>query len=121
MLTDFFEAFRRVNRTPAADGYGGTTFTYTDGTAFQAGIITQKQKESEIANRAGQKVNYTLIVKPNIRLVQNDIVKRVKDGRYYRITSDTADRTTPAVAYVKYAQADAEIIDIDSDGLAVSS
>ena len=60
----------------------------------------------------GMKTIYTIVVPPNILLQQNDRVRRVRDGKIYRITSNSSDMMTPDVASEQYAQVMAEVIQV---------
>lgn len=57
-------------------------------------------------------MGYTIVIPLTVKLEQNDRVRRVRDGRVYRITSNAADMTTPSVAQEQYAQVGAEVIEV---------
>lgn len=110
-LEDFFEDFIMQNWTSAPDGFGGIKWALEDGAHFRAGISTNQSTEAQIAYKSGLKTLYTIVHLPTLTLELNDRVKRVKDGRIYRITSNSADMTTPAVAQAQFAQVTAEVMD----------
>lgn len=112
-LQDFFEPFTMIGVSDTSDGYGGNITSHTRLFEFKAGISTSKSKEDEIAYKDGIVARYIIVYDDlSIRLKQNDIVHRAKDGRLYRITSDSEDMETPNVAQVKYKQVTAEVITV---------
>lgn len=111
MLSDYFEPFVMQDRVSQPDGFGGVAYSYKDGAPFEAGITTSSSVEAQVAVQSGMKTVYTIVHPIALILAQNDIVKRMKDGRVYRITSNSADMTTPATAQVQYAQAKAEVVE----------
>lgn len=110
-LEDFFEPFMMQDWSSAPDGLGGLTCTLTDGASFLAGISTDSSTEAKIAEKNGMKKIYTIVTPQTVVLEQNDRVKRVRDGKLYRITSDSADMTTPGVSGMKFSQVGAEVVD----------
>lgn len=110
-LSDFFEPFVMQVQDSRPDGLGGIEWWTEDGDTFQAGISTMSSTEAKIAEQNGMKTIYTIVAPESVTLRQDDRVKRVKDGRLYRITSDSADMTTPAPASVRYAQVTAEVVE----------
>lgn len=112
-LQDYFETFTKISVTDTPDGYGGNLTSHTSLFTFKAGISTSKSKEDEIAYKDGIVARYIIAYDDlSIVLKQNDIVHRAKDGRLYRITSNSEDMVTPNVASVKFKQVTAEVITV---------
>lgn len=109
-LADFFEDFVIQSVTYVSTGFGTFEPQYTDGATFKAGISTASSTEARIAERNGMKTIYNIAHLPAITLHREDRVRRVKDGRVYRITSDSPDMTTPDKAEVQFAQVTAEVV-----------
>lgn len=112
MLSDFFEDFVIQNKVSQPDGMGGVTWSYTDGVPFKAGISLNNSSEAQIAYKNGLRAIYTIVCRKVMNLKQDDVVKRTKDGRLYRITSNANDMETPAVAVEQYHQVTAEVIEV---------
>ena len=110
-LDDFFEPFIMQDWFSMPDGLGGLTWTLMDGATFRAGISTDSSTEAKIAEKKGMKKIYTIVTPQTVVLEQNDRVKRVMDGKLYRITSDSADMTTPGVSDMKFSQVSAEVVE----------
>ena len=79
MLSDFFEDFIMQNWTSEPDGFGGITWTLSDGAPFRAGIATQNSAEAQLAYQAGTKTVYRIAHRKTLVLEQDDRVKRVKE------------------------------------------
>lgn len=109
-IEDFFEDFVIQSVTYVSTGFGTFEPQYTDGAAFRAGISTASSTEARIAERNGMKTIYNIAHLPAITLHRDDRVRRMKDGRVYRITSDSADMTTPERASIQYAIVTAEVV-----------
>lgn len=109
-LEDFFEDFIIQSKVYVDTGFGTFEPQYTDGASFRAGISTNSSTITQVAERNGMKTIYTIVHLPSIALHKDDRVRRIRDGRMYRITSDSADMITPAMADVKYSQVTAEVI-----------
>lgn len=110
MLEDYFEPFLFMTKVKVPDDFDVLRDEYVDGASFRAGITTNNSNEAQIARQSGLKTIYTIVHPITMELSQNDRVKRVKDGRVYRITSNSADMTTPSVAQVKFSQVTAEVV-----------
>lgn len=110
-VTDFFEDFVFLDYVSVPDGLGGLAFEHRDGAAFRAGITTDSSTEAEVAYRTGVKTIYTIITDWSVELEQNDVVRRLKDGRKYRITGNAIDNTAPASAQsVRTREVTAEVL-----------
>ncbi len=111
MLSDFFVAFNLQSRTPSPDGFGDVIWTYADAVPFMAGISTNSSSEAQIAYKNGLKTIYTIVCRKNLTLRQEDVVKRMSDGKLFRITSNAVDMETPNKAVESYWQVTAEVIE----------
>lgn len=63
-----------------------------------------------VADQKGTAVNYIIVTPYDVNLRQNDVVKRIRTGELFRITSNSSDMMTPACASLKYRQVSAEVI-----------
>jgi hypothetical protein len=64
----------------------------------------------------GVKNLYTVTVQRNVNLRTGEVIQRLSDGRYLRITSDGTDKKTPASAGLDMIQMSAEEIGGLPDG-----
>lgn len=109
-LEDYFEPFIFMDYVSVSDGLGGISWEHKEGAPFMAGITTVQSDEVEVAYRQGMKTIYHITTNLSVELERNNVVKRVADGRLYRITSDAADKQTPKIATVKQNMVTAEVM-----------
>ena len=90
------------------DGEGGFITNWTDGVSFEAAITFDTSMESRIAERQGVTSRYTITTNKNAKLEYHDIIRRLNDGKIFRITSDGDDVQTPDRATFQFLQVTAE-------------
>lgn len=91
-----------------SDGSGGNKTTWEDGEPLQAAIIRDTSTEARIAEASGTVDVYTVSVSRSVSLKYHDVIKRLSDGKTFRITSDNADKKTPPCTALDIAQSSAE-------------
>ena len=92
----------------APDGSGGSTTTWTEGKSFKAAVVRDTSTEARIAEAAGTVEMYTVTVSRSVHLAFHDVIKRLSDGKIFRITSDNAEKKTPGCTALDIAQSNAE-------------
>lgn len=90
------------------DGLGGVISEWQEGAKVNVAVNQDTSQEAQIANALGEKKSYTVVTKKNIIFRKDDIIKRLGDGKYFRITSDADDMKTPNSAYIDMRQCTAE-------------
>lgn len=90
------------------DGSGGYRTTWEDGKPFNAAIIRDTSTEARIAEAAGTVEAYTVTVSRSVHLKYHAVIKRLSDGKTFRITSDNAEKKTPICTALDIAQSTAE-------------
>lgn len=108
LLEESMEPFTVINKTIVSDGYGGITTTYVEGAEIKGAIPYDDSTQVKIAEALGVKATYTLTVKKNIELDYHTILRRERDKKYFRLTSGTGDKQTPASAGLNMRQYSAE-------------
>lgn len=93
-------------RTP--DGSGGYKTTWAEGDRFRAAIVRDSSTEARIAEASGTVELYTVTVSRSVHLEYHAVFKRLTDGKTFRITSDNAEKKTPACTALDIAQSNAE-------------
>ena len=104
MMTDC--VFMEKKQEP--DGSGGQKTTWEDGEPLRAAIIRDTSTEARIAEAAGAEEAYTVSVSRSVRLEYHAVIKRLSDGKTFRITSDNAGKRTPVCTALDIAQSTAE-------------
>lgn len=100
------------DRTTTSDGLGGFTSSWQDGAHFRAAIVKNQTIEALVAEKQGVTELYTITVDKGVTLDFHDVLKRVKDGLTFRVTSNIKDSQTPKVASFQFGQVTAERWDL---------
>lgn len=95
LLDDAMEACTIMDKTTAPDGYGGVTTVYQAGALIQAAIVFDSSLQARTASVQGVKDLYTITTRKNVVLQYHDIIRRERDGKILRITTDGKDKETP--------------------------
>lgn len=98
LLESAFESFAMVTKTAVSDGYGGFSSTWQLGNVFQAVATFDNSLEARVAAVNGVTTLYKIITRKDITLNFHDVVKRLSDGKIFRVTSDGEDKKTPKPA-----------------------
>ena len=94
------------NKTP--DGSGGYITTWEEGDTLTAAIVRDSSMEARKAEAAGTVSVYTVTVSRDVHLPFHTVIKRLTDGKVFRITSDNAEKKTPICTGLNMAQSTAE-------------
>lgn len=90
------------------DGSGGHVTTWAEGEPFRAAINRDTSTEARIAEAAGTVEMYTVTVSRSVHLAYHAVIKRLSDGKTFRITSDNTESKTPVCTALDIAQSTAE-------------
>ena len=108
-LIDEFKSpvcFLEKKRIP--DGEGGFSTTWEEGAKFSAAITFDTSIEARAAEKQGVTSIYTITTEKSVVLEYHDVLKRLFDGKIFRITSDGDDKHTPASSALDMRQVTAE-------------
>lgn len=97
-----------LNKRTQPDGYGGYISTWEEGAPFQAAIVFDTSIEARVAEQQGVTSMYTVTVTRRMMLENNDVFRRVKDGKIFKVTSDGDDSYTPESATLDMRQVTAK-------------
>ena len=98
LLDEAMESFMLMNKIRVPDGYGGTTTQWADAAEITGAIVYNSGAQVQIAQSMGAMGAYTLTVRKNVELDYHDVLRRVSDGKIFRITSNSDDLKTPPSA-----------------------
>ncbi len=90
------------------DGEGGFITDWIESVIFQAAITFDTSMESRIGEKQGVTSRYTITTNKGAKLSYHDVIKRLSDGKIFRITSDGDDKMTPKSASFQVLQVTAE-------------
>ena len=109
LLTQAMEDVVLMEKQRQPDGEGGfLPAVWVDGASFKAAITFNSSMEARAAEKDGVTSLYTVTVPKNAKLEYHDVIKRLKDGKVFRITSDGDDKMTPESASFQVIQVTAE-------------
>jgi DNA polymerase III sliding clamp (beta) subunit (PCNA family) len=87
-----------MEKTRVSDGEGGFIVDWVDGAVFKAAITFDTSMQSRIGEKQGVSSRYTITTHKNARLEYHDVIRRLNDGKIFRVTSDGGEKVTPARA-----------------------
>jgi len=116
LLDDAMEACTIMDKTTVPDGYGGVTTSYVDGASIQAAIVFDTSLQARTASVQGVKDLYTITTRRNVVLQYHDIIRRERDGKILRVTTDGKDKETPQGAGLDMRVVNAEEFTITNNG-----
>lgn len=108
LIDDFMSDCVMLDKTTAADGYGGYTTVWNEGAIFKAAITFDTSMQARTAEKAGVSSLYTITTSRALTLEYHDVFKRLSDNKIFRVTSDGDDLFTPKSAGLDMRQVTAE-------------
>ena len=109
LLSDSFEPFVFMEKSMQRDSVGSYTMVWTEGAEFDATADFYNSAMQQVADALTERVNCTITTSKAISLDAMDVIKRVSDGQYFRITSDGKNKKTPDSASLDMRQSSAEL------------
>lgn len=103
-----FESYIIMNKQTVSDGYGGYITTWVEGAKIKVAMQFNSSIEAKVADAQGVSSVYTLTTRKNVNLQYHDVLRRVRDGKIFRVTSDGDDLFTPESASLDMRNVDAE-------------
>lgn len=97
-----------LNEIRKPDGEGGFYTEWEDGVEIMAAITDSVSTLSQIAEKQGVTSNYTVTTYRNVILKFPDVIKRLSDGKLFRITTDGSDVLSPNVSDISISSVKAE-------------
>ena len=77
------------------DGMGGSKMTWADGMTFEMVFESDGSVDALIAEQQGFTSTYRGYVQKTMGLKYHDVLRRLEDGKIFRITRDGDDNKTP--------------------------
>ena len=110
LLNDAMTDVALLDKVRTSDGEGGFIENWIESVIFKAAITFDTSMESRIAEKQGVSSRYTVTTGKNAKLEYHDVIKRLSDGKVFRITSDGDDKQTPKSATFQFLQVTAESV-----------
>lgn len=108
LLSERFEPFTAVEMIKTPDGLGGYTAEWSEGEQFEAAAVLDSSAAAKIAAAMGVKDLYTITTRKAVTLRFHGVIKRLSDGKIFRVTSNGEDKCTPFSARLDMRQVSAE-------------
>lgn len=108
LLSNEMEPVVLMERKRTPDGVGGFVTSWVEGAQFKAAITYDDSTEARIGEKQGVTNRYTVLSPLNAKLEYHDVIKRLSDGKIFRITSDGDDSHTHSVASFQVSKVSAE-------------
>lgn len=108
LLSEQMEMCVIMDKTTAPDGYGGIDTSWVDGAPINTAIVLDTSMQARVAEKQGVTALYTITTEKSINLQYHDVIRRLRDGKVFRITSDGDDKHTPISATLNMRQVSAE-------------
>ncbi len=97
-----------MKKKQTQDGSGDSNTVWTEGEPLKAAIIRDTSTEAQIAEASGTVEMYTVTTSRTVHLKYHAVIKRLSDGKTFRIISDNAEKKTPVCTALDIAQSTAE-------------
>lgn len=97
-----------MNKIKQDDGEGGSVTTWQEGAHILVAITNNTSMSARIAQQEGVTSTYTLTTHRSNTLEFHEVIKRLTDGKIFRVTSDGNDVKSPAVSSLDMSQVSAE-------------
>ena len=108
LLSQAMEDVVLLEKKRVSDGEGGFVTEWKEGVQFKAAITFDSSLQAKVAEKQGVTSLYTITTLKNAMLQYHDVLKRLRDGKVFRVTSDGDDKITPPSASFQFAQVTAE-------------
>lgn len=95
LLDAYMEDFAMLYKVPVSDGLGGVISRWQEGAIIKASLTCNNSTESRIGEAQGATAIYTIFTSKSINLQYHEVLKRLSDGKIFRVTSDGTDNKTP--------------------------
>lgn len=108
LLDDYMYDCVILNETIVDDGYGGHVTKWPEGATFKAAIDLNTSMQARIGEKQGVTALYTITTSKDLVLTYHKVIKRLSDGKIFRVTSNGTDKHTPKSATLNMTQVSAE-------------
>ena len=95
MLDSYKHQCMLLERQRVPDGQGGSRTVWTDGMEFTAIFSEDTTSQALIAEQQGFTSTYHAIVSRGMQIEFHDALRRLDDGKIFRVTKDGSDDNTP--------------------------
>ncbi len=113
LLSLAMEQCALMDKVRVADEYGGFITQWQEGAKFEAAISYNSSIEAKTAEKQGVTDVFTISTRKNVTLEFHDVVKRLSDGKIFRVTTNGGENKTPDSAALNMRVVSAEAWKLD--------
>lgn len=115
LIEKAMETSHIMDKTTELDEYGSVRTVYKEGAEIKVAYSFNSSTEARIGAQLGANNRFTLMTKRSVLLRFQDVIRRDRDGKTFRVTSDGDDNKTPETAGLNLRAVEAEQWEIPSD------
>lgn len=108
LYENMMEEFIIMDKKRVSDGEGGFITDWQDGVTIKAVAVQNTTMEAKIAEKQGVTSTWKITTSKKINLEYHDVLKCVRTGQIFRITSKGGEVVSPEVATLDISQVEAE-------------
>ena len=97
-----------VDLVHVPDGEGGSKDEWRDGAEVMVAITNDTSLAAMVAEKEGVKATYRLTTINGVVLEFPNVIKRLSDGKTFRVVNDGNDRQSPTVGTLDFSTVNAE-------------
>lgn len=108
LIENMMSACVFMNENKVDDPEGGYLTEWSEGAHIMVAITNDTSINAKRAEKEGITSTYTLTTSKQNVLKFGDVIKRLSDGKIFRVTSDGSDKLSPEISTLDIAQVSAE-------------
>lgn len=116
LLEEYMKDCVIVDKRTTSDGMGGYNTSWVDGAEFKAAFVLDNSIQARTAEKQGVTGLYTITTQKSMNLQFHDVIRRLEDGKIFRVTTKGDDDKTPESATINMRQVNAEEWEIPKNG-----
>lgn len=101
-----------MDKTTVKDGHGGVITVWVEGATIEAAIAPDGGVEQLVAQERNWNGSFTIVTRKSVVLLPGDVIKRLSDGRTFRVKSDGRENKTPNSAALDARAVKAEVVEL---------
>ena len=98
LLDNVMEPFVYMLKQSTKDANGGYKPKWTEGAGLLAAAVKDSSTPARVGAVQGLTSLYTITTRRAVNLKNHTVIKRLSDGKVFRVTSDGDDKATPKSA-----------------------
>lgn len=108
LYEDAMKQFVFLDKRRVSDNKGGFFTEWHEGAEISAAVAFDNSMQAKTAQQQGVSSVYTIYTKKSVEFEYHDVIKRLEDGKIFRITSNGKDKKTPKSATLNMLAVSAE-------------